>query len=263
MNSNKYKNAMNKVKPSEELKKETFEKATIKKNNSFLVLKLASVMCVFVVAFCTIAVKEKAPENIIPMLDTPNKVASSINLPTVGSYEKLKEIIGDTDIYNGYRYTNAEIMLEDAAVSESALDSTMQSETKSSSVNSDFSKTNTQVESVDEADIVKTDGKYIYYLNMYAADNNLVIIDCNTNEIVNTIEYTQFMPYELFIYNNKLIVIGNEYENDVYSNTTDDWMYDRFYSYGMELTKAIIYDISDIKNEKEERVVEVEGSYIT
>jgi uncharacterized secreted protein with C-terminal beta-propeller domain len=32
-------------------------------------------------------------------------------------------------------------------------------------VRGDFSKTNTQVIGVDEADIVKTDGKYHYYYN--------------------------------------------------------------------------------------------------
>lgn len=40
------------------------------------------------------------------------------------------------------------------------------------------SETNTQVENVDEADIVKVDDKYIYYVS----ENKVVIIDAQTPE---------------------------------------------------------------------------------
>ena len=43
--------------------------------------------------------------------------------------------------------------------------------------NSDYSQTNVQVAGVDEADIVKTDGRYIYFL----ANDELIIADTNDN----------------------------------------------------------------------------------
>ena len=44
----------------------------------------------------------------------------------------------------------------------------------------DFSTTNTQVENVDEADIVKTDGEYIYYV----VNGVLHIVKADTFELV-------------------------------------------------------------------------------
>ena len=52
MNSNFYKNAMNKVKPDEELKRDTIRKATKSKHKNYLILKLVSSVCVFIFVVC-------------------------------------------------------------------------------------------------------------------------------------------------------------------------------------------------------------------
>ena len=61
----------------------------------------------------------------------------------------------------------------------------------------DYSKTNIQVEGVDEADIVKSDGKYLYVVS----GNNVVIIDAYPAEsasIVSELEYEGYLQ-DIFI----------------------------------------------------------------
>ena len=74
----------------------------------------------------------------------------------------------------------------------------------------DFSTTNIQVENVDEADVIKTDGEYIYSLS----DNKVIITDATNPEspvIVNRLSSASFStsaPEEILLYKNKLVVIG-------------------------------------------------------
>lgn len=74
------------------------------------------------------------------------------NLPVVGSMENLKQLLQEVKNY------------ENVVVVE---DSVQLGKTKEANVrqSSDFSATNVQVSGVDEADLVKTDGNYIYKVN--------------------------------------------------------------------------------------------------
>lgn len=80
---------------------------------------------------------------------------------------------------------------------------------------SNYSKTNVQVAGVDEADIVKTDGEYIYILGseyLY-----IVRVTGQEMEVVSKIktqdtkENNNSYFVEMYINNNKLIVIKNTY----------------------------------------------------
>ena len=77
----------------------------------------------------------------------------------------------------------------------------------------DYSKTNIQVENVDEADITKTDGKYIYSLS----ENDVVItntIDPKNIKIESKIKFSSgIYPEDLILYKNKLIVISSDVSN--------------------------------------------------
>ena len=79
----------------------------------------------------------------------------------------------------------------------------------SDSLTTDYSKTNIQVENVDEADITKTDGNYIYSLS----DNNVIISDVrdpNDVKLASKINVPTGAPEDLLLYNNKLVVISSE-----------------------------------------------------
>ncbi len=74
----------------------------------------------------------------------------------------------------------------------------------------DYSKTNIQVENVDEADITKTDGNYIYSLS----ENDVVItntIDPKNIKIESKIKLSSgIYPEDLILYKNKLVVISSD-----------------------------------------------------
>ncbi len=77
------------------------------------------------------------------------------------------------------------------------------------------STTNTQVEGVDEADLIKTDGKYIYYLR--SSRDDIVITNCEKPDemvIVSRIEFKSenlnIEPVEMFLYGDMLAVVLKE-----------------------------------------------------
>ena len=111
------------------------------------------------------------------------------------------------------------------SVAESAL-------SKGTTSSKDYSTTNIQVENVDEADIIKTDGDYIYSIS----DSDVIITDARDAEnlkIATKITSGSGIPEDLIIYENKLVVILAE--------GTDNFSY---YSSNNN-TKVNIYDISN------------------
>ena len=89
-------------------------------------------------------------------------------VPRFQSYEELKTAFDEADY--GYR---GGIMEDMAFGVPMAMTTGAQKSMGAEGGSSDFSTTNIQVEGVDEADIVKTDGKYIYNFS----DGKLVIKD--------------------------------------------------------------------------------------
>lgn len=106
---------------------------------------------------------------------------------------------------------------------------------------SDYSETNIQVEGVDEPDIVKNDGRYIYVVsgervviaNAYPAENLEIISEINISGV-----------RDIFINEDKLMVFSNEYKSE-------------------SKTKTRIYDISDKSNPEIEKEIEIDGYYVT
>ena len=126
--------------------------------------------------------------------------------------------------------------------------------------NNDFSgeqhsTTNTQVENVDEADVIKTDGKYVYYINQ----SKLHIVKAAPPEQMKIIYQHDFseeglFPSELFLYNNHLaVILTNNGEN--YGITK--------YRYDASNTIVRTYNIEDPSNPVQERSFELGHSYLT
>lgn len=107
----------------------------------------------------------------------------------------------------------------DSSASSSISSMFNQSGTSSSK---DYSTTNIQVENVDEADITKTDGDYIYSIS----DDNVIITNALKPEEIK-IEATiksgdGSIPEDLLLYNNKLVVIATNSQNiSTYSYNTN------------------------------------------
>lgn len=103
-----------------------------------------------------------------------------------------------------------------ASASESAQKNSLNS---SSSSSKDYSTTNIQVENVDEADITKTDGDYIYSLS----ENNVIITDVRIPEdikIASKISSYGSAPEDLILYQNKLVVISASTSSSSYRRNT-------------------------------------------
>ena len=102
------------------------------------------------------------------------------------------------------------------------IDSVGSTESSSSSSNTkDYSTTNIQVENVDEADIVKTDGDYIYSIS----EDNVIITDAKDPKqpkVVATIKSEDDdIPEDIILYKDKLVVIstkGNQTQRYYYNN---------------------------------------------
>ena len=115
-----------------------------------------------------------------------------------------------------------------------------------------YSKTNTQVENVDEADIIKTDGKYVYSLT---ADKIVItnVENLAKPEVVGklTIEDSTYIPEDLVLYNDYLIAIGTK-STSSYSPTRNN-----------ATTGVFVYDMKDKKNLYVVKEFEIAGKYNT
>ena len=120
-------------------------------------------------------------------------------------------------------------------------DAVLNSESNTS--NKDYSKTNIQVEGVDEADIIKTDGDFIYSLS----ENNVVITNVkDASKPMIEAKVSNGVPMDLILYKDKLIVIATN-ENNNYNNNTI----------------VSIYNIKDKSNPKLEKSFELYEPYYT
>lgn len=128
--------------------------------------------------------------------------------------------------------------------------------------NSDFSGTNVQEEGVDEADLVKTDGEYLYYLS----GNRLLVFDVSPAEQTEKIAELQVSEYwdrnsiGIFLYKNLVLVLSNM---DVYQLPAYVWPdVDRSELY-YNIVKMLIVDVSNPSNPSILREFYAEGTYVS
>ena len=126
----------------------------------------------------------------------------------------------------------------------------------------DYSKTNVQVQGVDEGDVVKTDGKYIYKMNY----NKVVIASGYPAEEMKVESEILFenklYAKEIFLKDKYMVVIGGKVLNQ--DKPVGGFIGPRErYFIPSGNTEAIIFDVSDKKKAKQVREIELEGSYIS
>lgn len=226
-----------------------------KQKNKFYMKKITSIAAVFVIIFSSLILLTGCSIKENPIPENGKVEETKIKLKTLGSFENFYNIMKEN-----YGTKDGEEN-EKGGILES-LDGVK--DTVTNSVESNSSETNTQVENVDEADIVKVDNNYIYYIS----NQKVVIIRADTPdnaEKVSEIDFTnqKFSPYEIFVNNNNLIVLGNINEeisviNTIEDTSTKDIAYAPEYKCGI-----IIYDVSNKQLPKEARRIEIDGAYLS
>ena len=254
-----------------------FKKVTqIKKSPKKNLAKVLSIAAMAAIVVVGVNVKNNIKENEIKNKIAKTTTSNTLTLKTVDNFETLYNIAKENSKNSGRIYEIEDSVDFSADASSSYItepsrfsaseSKTTTSKAETTTTNSDYSKTNIQVENVDEADVVKTDGKYIYYIS----NNKVVIIDINKSEELNKIseinyKNDKFIPTELYINENKLIIIGNESKYTYTTSNTVKETENAIYKRGTykQSAVAIIYDLSDIQNPKETRKVEIEGNYVS
>ena len=187
-------------------------------------------------------------------------VSQADTLQKFASYDELKSFIQTnseaSSFYSDYAMSGA---MRETALMTTASDKNVASA-------GDYSTTNIQVAGVDEADIVKNDGKYIYVVS----GNNVVIVDAYPAENTKIISQINLSSVSnIFINGDKLIVFGNEYKDYAYPMAAEkiaatsiaaDIMMPRPY-YNTQSSFIRIYDVSDRANPVLVRNVTASGSY--
>jgi len=183
-------------------------------------------------------------------LDEP--VLSSGSLKKFRDYDEVKEFLSthSNEVANyAMPITRGGMEMNMVFTEASSVDLSVQ---KTSAINDDYSRTNVQVEGVDEADIIKTDGQYIYAL-VY---NDLYIIKANPAEQTQAVAKLPFpdRPQEIYISDDRLIVIGAD------SQIMKSNVYKKF-ARQSPYTFVKIFDVSKPEDATQIRDLNFEGNY--
>ncbi len=190
-----------------------------------------------------------------PITDVPIKGESEqAEVRNFKSYEEFKQTLSKIDEREKERQSMLEsiggALYENGAISTDIMSMDNVKTTASSAKTTSHSETYKQVEGVDEADVIKTDGRYIYTVDYDISAVRIFSADGKKSKTVAKIypkEAQSATPDEakkirgndgetdicdLFIKDDRLVVIGERYYRN--SSRVD--------------SKAFVYNVSDIKN---------------
>jgi len=198
----------------------------------------------------------KKPENnFVSEMENNPSVNGVVNLQSNKNTLSYKEIYNILSKINDREYlylyqSGVDFDDEEADLSTPPVHNESIQEAPSTSPNGDndanrdeFSETYQQVEGVAEADVIKTDGKFIYYLSgdcIYVINLKGDIL--SKTQVINTSEY---MVSEMFLVENKLVYM--------YSDKKDN----------NNICSAEIYQINDKGELNKENFFTQDGAYIT
>lgn len=164
----------------------------------------------------------------------------------------ITNLAKNTQIYNPMIAYEDTAMVKSTAV---ATPTTNVAWAKSTSIwdNSDI---NNQVLGVNESDILRSNGKYMFFHNQKTHYIQIIKIPVwnEKTQIINNIKLPEgFETAVLQLYNNKLIIITNKYMNYMYDATNTPAIDNNSQTY------VAVYDISDINKIKIEKVLSYDG----
>ena len=206
---------------------------------------IAAAIALVVVSLSTVNIyKDKTTKE-----EPPLQTASDSGLTYFSSYSEIEKLmkdnLEDTDKFHYGKYAS-NFVKSGEMVQESASDGAA---AKSSAPS--HSTTYKQVDEVDEADLVKTDGEYIYYISN-SPPRGVIICSAKDGKTkkVSTIKLDEiYSPQEMFVNGNTLVVISSR---DEYSEKKQQYV---------SSTTVYTYDISDKEKPKKEYEYKQSGYY--
>ena len=194
------------------------------------------------------------------------KLASSDTLETATDYDEvytyLQSYQDELDSSSATGSTDGGIVMystktaDNGARTDSSSSSSDSSTASARAVDTSFSDTNVRTESVDEADIVKTDGSYLYTLKANSQEISIVDIRSDQMKVVSGISLSEnFQASEFYLSDQKLFVLGNIQNTQVDSDSKT--------LYRGSCTRIQTYDLADINNPKSIGTVDQSGYYHT
>ena len=248
-----------------------------RQQNKNMYLNIACLVCIFLVGAIAITAAGIGDMG-SPGMKTADKTGSKplsthgqVSVSQVEDYSELYNYLANLSINGGVKEGGLDFVRGPQLAAQGAVNGeesvANEGGSNSNSDTPDFSDTNLQVAGVQEADIIKTDGKYIYavsteYIYILSADNGKLKL-LSKLKTENSM-YTGLS--EIYVTNNRLIVIGSIFEkvtyNNEYSQVESEEFYENespeiamdnevdigygyYYDYTQVGVKAEIYDIED------------------
>jgi uncharacterized secreted protein with C-terminal beta-propeller domain len=170
------------------------------------------------------------------------------------SYEELQDFINTNAQYTGFHWRQGIFL--DIAEGEMAPAS------KEGAIGAiDYSTTNIQVAGVDEADIVKTDGAYIYLVS----GNRTIIVKAYPPEQAQVLSEIELegTVIGIFINGDRLVVFEEETPYYPYYDVRWGPAGEIYMPYISPKTFIKVYDVSDRENPRLQREISAEGQYVS
>ena len=249
----KYRNEIEQINPSEEIREKIFSSVK-RKSKTYIgksvVFRSGFAVCALAAILLSAIFVPKNDNFKATNIAVNDDIAKNVSYESL--YKNFKAIAEKQKSRYKLYSKNGAVFLNSGAegidIEEEYIDenSVVANKTSSAASKEDHSSTTTQVEGVDEADIIKTDGEYIYYLS----ENNLKIIRAdqkNTALVSNT---------------DILKLAGIDKKKDGYHNVNDIYLYDNsiiavinsslYYKYlrNDNLVYIAVLDISSKENVK-------------
>ena len=259
---------------------------------------MVTFICMYVYEIIPVNLQEVNPigQTVFPNPSYP-VIENSVEVHTLKKAESnaqlkkhMESVLGKDNFFNlfgnkvssdvAYDYVvNGAVVAPTQAVTQAATSGTteeLKSESASSNTTADkfdsaeYGETNTQVEGVDEADIIKNDGRYLYIVasGVYS-DTRLKIVDTETMTLLYD-EYvlaedgkTSLGIYDIYVNGDTLVAVCNFTEG----NNAPYLFYDSVVAFGYDpwqsKTVSVVYDISDRSSPKEVRRVKQDGRMLS
>jgi|GEM_PF-859451 len=241
--------------------------------------RVASVAMVMAVALLVVLMPAtgKAPEN-PAITPPPGSVFSApsdiIRTDPAGKYKGIVDALPELSTYrNGWEgYVDFPAEADDAGITSSGLTFEKSAETMVTD-SSEVVGTNLQILGVDEADFIKTDGRYLYILGgdwLYTVDTTVRPLQVLAKQTYRTLKDStaswQGLP-DMYVIGNRLVLVGNGLSGVLpmsYGYYDDGAAVDCAPSVSDNNTqKIMVFDISDPANPIKINELSQSGNYVT